>query len=176
LNFLPEILLKNYSGDDYHSSDSLVQQLMHQIKYRNNQDLAIQLGRMMGEQLLASDRFPVDALVPLPLFPARERKRGYNQATLLCQGIKEITRLPIMDKIVIRPEHTSTQTKKGRIERWRNMEGKFLLADAAAARGRHLLLVDDVITTGATLESCGNTLLEAGNVTLSIASLCMASR
>jgi ComF family protein len=149
---------------------------MHQLKYRNNPDLGIQLGRLMGEQLLASGRFPADALVPLPLFPARERKRGYNQAMLLCQGIRDATRLPILDKLITRPEHTETQTRKGRIARWKNMEGKFFLDNKSAAEGRHLLLIDDVITTGATLESCGNTLLEAGNVTLSVASLCYASR
>jgi ComF family protein len=160
----------------YFTHDSLIQHLMHQFKYGNNQSLGLQLGRLMGEALLASGRFPADALVPLPLFPARERKRGYNQAFLLCKGIQEVTRLPVLNDLVIRPAHTESQTKKGRVARWKNMEGKFFLLNKTAAQGRHLLLVDDVITTGATLESCGNTLLEAGNVTLSIATLCLATR
>lgn len=174
--FWGRLLLEAATAQFFFTGNSLVQQLMHQVKYNSNQALAIQLGRIMGEQLLASGRFFVDALVPLPLFPAREKKRGYNQATLLCEGIREATRLPILDKVVIRPEHTETQTRKGRIERWKNMEGKFYLQHESAVKGRHLLLVDDVVTTGATLESCGNTLLDAGNVTLSIASLCIASR
>ena len=164
------------SAHFYFTRDSLMQHLMHQLKYRNNRELGIQLGRLMGEQILKSGRFPADALVPLPLFPAREKKRGYNQALLLCEGISKATRLPVLDQLVTRPEHTETQTKKGRIARWKNIEGKFCLANSKGAKGRHLMLVDDVITTGATLESCGNTLLEAGNVTLSIAALCFASR
>ena len=73
----------------------------------------------------------IDALVPLPLFPSKEKKRGYNQATVLCEGMAEILSLPILDKVITRPQHTETQTKKGRIERWKNIEGKFQLIDPA---------------------------------------------
>src|SRR5204862_7357833 len=100
----------------------------------------------------------------------------YNQATILCEGIAEILLLPILDKAITRPQHTETQTKKGRIERWKNIEGKFQLIDPAAIENKHLLLVDDVVTTGDTLEVFGNELLTAKNVKLSIATLCVASR
>ena len=136
----------------------------------------MQLGKMMGDQLQRSGLFNADALIPLPLFPAKEKKRGYNQATLLCKGIAESMKIPVLDKVIIRPQHTDTQTKKGRIERWKNMEGKFVLVDPDAIRNKHVLLIDDVVTTGATLEACGNELLKAGNVKLSIATLCVASR
>lgn len=149
---------------------------MHQFKYKNNKDLGLQLGRMMGEQLHKSGRFEVDGLIPLPLFPVKERRRGYNQATVLCEGMAKAMNIPVLDKVITRPQHTETQTKKGRIERWRNIEGKFILADADALRNKHLLLVDDVVTTGATLESCGNELLQGENVRLSVATLCVASR
>jgi predicted amidophosphoribosyltransferase len=82
----------------------------------------------------------------------------------------------VLDKVIARPQHTETQTKKGRIERWKNMEGKFVLTDPDAIRNKHLLLVDDVVTTGATLEACGIELLKAGSVQLSLAVLCVASR
>ena len=160
----------------FFTRESLMQQLMHLFKYKNNQQLGIQLGKMMGKQLSLSGRFDVDALVPLPLFPAKEKKRGYNQATLLCEGISEETGIPILDKVVIRPEKTETQTRKGRIERWQNMEGKFMVTDPGLIRGKHILLVDDVITTGATLESCGNELTGSGEAMLSVAALCIASR
>ncbi len=160
----------------YFTKESLMQHLMHQFKYKNNRELGLQLGRMMGEQIKKSGRFAIDALIPLPLFPAKEKRRGYNQATVLCDGMAEAMNIPVLDKAIIRPQHTETQTKKGRIERWKNMEGKFILADAAAIRNKHLLLVDDVVTTGATLEACGNELLQAENVKLSVACLCVASR
>jgi ComF family protein len=160
----------------YFTKESLVQRLMHQLKYRGNRDLGLQLGRIMGGHLARSGRFDAHALIPLPLYPARERKRGYNQATILCQGISEAMNIPVWDKLVTRPTHTETQTKKGRIERWANMEGKFVLVDPGQIHNKHLLLVDDVVTTGATLESCGNILLQAEGVKLSVACLCIAAR
>lgn len=165
------------SAQYYFTKESLIQRLMHQFKYKGNRDLGLQLGRLMGEQLKKSGRFDaIEALIPLPLFPQKERKRGYNQATVLCQGIAEAMSIPVSDKIITRPQHTETQTKKGRIERWKNIDGKFILTNPRSIQGKHLLLVDDVITTGATLESCGHELLKAEDVKLSIASLCVASR
>jgi len=160
----------------YFTKASLIQHLMHEFKYQRNKDLGLQLGRMMGEQLLNSRRFNVDALVPLPLFASKERKRGYNQATLLCEGMAEQMKIPVLNKAIIRNEHTSTQTKKGRIERWQNMHGKFSMTNPETIRDLHLLLVDDVITTGATLEACGTELLKIENVQLSMAGLCISSR
>lgn len=160
----------------YFTKESLMQHLMHQFKYKNNRSLGLQLGQIMGEQIQRSGRIKPDALIPLPLFPAKEKKRGYNQATLLCSGMAAIMKVPVIENAVIRPQHTETQTKKGRIERWKNMEGKFILHDQEAIKNKHLLLVDDIVTTGATLEACGLELLKANNVKLSIASLCYASK
>lgn len=174
--FWGRLPLINAAAQFYFTKESLMQHLMHQLKYKGNKELGRQLGQIMGEQLKKSGRFTVDALIPLPLFPVKERKRGYNQATILCEGMAEILQVPILDKAIIRPQHTETQTKKGRIERWKNMEGKFVLTTPAAIRNKHLLLVDDVITTGATLEACGTELLKGENVQLSLASLCVAMR
>ena len=161
----------------YFTKESLIQHLMHQLKYKGNKELGLQLGRIMGAALKLSNRFNgIDALIPLPLFPSKERKRGYNQAKVLCDGIAEVLHLPVLSNVIIRPQHTETQTKKGRIERWKNIEGKFKLANSEAIQNKHLLLVDDVVTTGATLEACGNELLVAQNVKLSVATLCVASR
>jgi ComF family protein len=167
----------NATAHFYFTKESLMQHLMHQFKYKSNKELGLQLGRIMGTGLSSSNRFNnIDALIPLPLFPLKEKKRGYNQATVLCEGMAEILSLPVLSNVITRPQHTETQTKKGRIERWRNIEGKFHFKNSAAIQNKHLLLVDDVVTTGATLEACGNELLTAENVKLSVATLCVASR
>ncbi len=174
--FWGRLPLAGATAQFYFTKESLMQHLMHQFKYKRNKELGLQLGRIMGDQIKKSGRFEADALVPLPLFPAKEKRRGYNQATVLCEGMAETMNIPVLDKVIIRPQHTETQTKKGRIERWKNMEGKFILSDPEAIGNKHLLLVDDVVTTGATLEACGNELLKTGDVQLSIATLCVASQ
>jgi ComF family protein len=173
--FYGRLPLIGASAQYYYTKDSLMQRLVQQVKYRGNRDLGLQLGGLMGDLLKRSGRFNIDALVPLPLFPARERKRGYNQSMLLCEGIAEHIPVPVLNNTIVRPHHTETQTKKGRIERWKNMDGKFILNDTTLAAGKHILLIDDVITTGATLEACGSVLLTSPGVQLSIACLCYSS-
>lgn len=161
----------------YFTKESLMQRLMHQFKYKGNKELGLQLGRLMGTALAETERFTtVDALVPLPLFPSKEKRRGYNQAAILCDGMAEQMKVPVLKNVIIRTQHTDTQTKKGRLERWINMEGKFELLNPPAVQHKHVLLVDDVVTTGATLEACGAELLRAQNLKLSVATLCQASR
>lgn len=156
---------------------SLIQQLLHGLKYKGDRDTGLFLGGMMGRSLQSSGRFEtLEALVPLPLFSARERRRGYNQATVLCEGIAAATGLPVLDRAVRRVTATDSQTHKNRIERWLNMEGRFELTNPAEVQSKHLLLVDDVITTGATLEACGRSLLSAAGVRLSIATLAYTLR
>lgn len=159
----------------YFTRESLMQRLIHQFKYKGNKELGLQLGQLMGMLLERSGRFNADVLIPLPLFRSKERQRGFNQSGILCQGMATHLHLPVMKDVIIRPRHTDTQTRKGRIERWQNIEGKFMLADPGSIAGRHVLLVDDVITTGATLESCGAELLRAENVKVSVACLCYAA-
>ena len=152
-----------------------MQKLMHEFKYRGNKELGLYLGRLLGRSLQESRFNDIDALVPLPLFPAKEKKRGFNQSLILCEGITEILSVPILKDVIIRTADTETQTKKSRVERWQNMEGKFELLDLQAVKDKHILLVDDVITTGATLEACGRELIKAEGLRLSIATLCFSS-
>lgn len=160
----------------YFTKESLVQHLMHQFKYRNNKELGFFLGRLMGTSLSDSERFSfIDALMPLPLFPIKEKKRGYNQAAVLCEGMAEVLQKPVLYDVMIRTANTETQTKKGRVERWQNMEGKFQLVKPSSITGKHILLVDDVITTGASLEACGRELASVQNGQLSIATLCFSA-
>jgi len=174
--FWGRLPLVSATAQFYFTKESLMQHLMHQFKYRGNEELGLQLGRIIGEQLKKSGRFEVDALIPLPLFQAKQKRRGFNQATVLCEGIGAVMNIPVWDYVIERPQHTETQTKKGRIERWKNMEGKFILSNSELIRNKHLLLIDDVITTGATLEACGHELLKSENVKLSLATFCVASR
>ncbi len=160
----------------YFSKGSVMQGLIHELKYKNNKDIGLYLGKLIGEAICSSNNFmDVDALVPLPLFAAKERKRGYNQATLLCNGMAEILKIPVITGNIIRKHSTETQTRKGRTERWENVAGSFFINDSADLQGRHLLLVDDVITTGATLEACGTKVMESANCRLSIAALAIAT-
>lgn len=173
--FWGRLPIKAATAQYYFTRESLIQRLVHRFKYKGNKELGLQLGKMMGRLLKRSGRFHAEALIPLPLFAAKERKRGFNQATILCEGMAEHLAIPVLNQVIMRPQATETQTRKGRIERWKNMEGKFVLANPDAIAGKHVLLVDDVITTGATLESCGAALLAADKVELSVACLCYAS-
>jgi ComF family protein len=159
----------------YFTRQSVIQHLMHQLKYKGNKELGYYLGKLMGSALAASNRFAyADALIPLPLFSSKEKKRGYNQAKVLCEGMAAVMGKPVIDNVVYRAMHTETQTKKNRIERWQNIEKGFALSNAHLIEGKHVILVDDVITTGATLEACGRALMQC-DVRVSIAALCFSS-
>ena len=161
----------------YFSKESLIQHLIHQLKYKGNIKIGVYLGEMAGKTLLNSNRFnTVDALIPLPLFADKERQRGYNQAAVICNGISMVMNIPVIKDNIIRQRFTETQTLKHRTERWENVSGSFAVNNAAALKGKHLLLVDDVVTTGATLEACGNILLQVEGVRLSIVTLAHAAK
>jgi ComF family protein len=160
----------------YFTKGAVLQHLLHQFKYRGQQRLGFYLGQLMGSMFINNPRFQhVTALVPLPLFSEKERQRGYNQALILCEGISYVWQRPIIKDAVIRATATESQTRRTRVERWQNMENRFELKNAAAFTNQHLLLVDDVVTTGATLESCGRAILEVENTQLSIATLCIST-
>jgi len=173
--FWGRIAITSATAQYYFTKESMMQHLMHQFKYKGNKDVGIYLGKLMGWAMLESNRFSyIDALVPLPLHKSKEHKRGYNQATLLCEGIASVLNKPVLRGAVTRPQQTETQTKKGRVQRWQNIEGKFLLANETVIENKHVLLVDDVVTTGATLEACSREILKGKNVQLSIATLCFS--
>jgi ComF family protein len=160
----------------YFTKESLMQRLMHELKYRGNKELGKYFGKMMGARLETAVRFQeADIIIPLPLHPSKQRKRGYNQSLLLAEGIAEQFAKPVLTGAIIRKDDTDSQTRKNRLQRWENMEGHFRLADYGKIANKHVLLIDDVVTTGATLEACGRELLKVEGVTLSIATLCITS-
>lgn len=161
----------------YFSKEFLLQHLIHRLKYRGDTTIGFYLGGIMGKTLLKCDRFnAVDALIPLPLYAEKEHKRGYNQATVICNGMAAEMNIPVLNNAVIRRHATETQTRKHRTERWDNVKDSFKVAAPGELSGKHLLLVDDVVTTGATLEACGNVILQEDNIRLSIATLAYASK
>jgi ComF family protein len=157
----------------YFAKETLIQHLVHQLKYKSNRDIGIFLGGLMAKSLLNSNRFnQLDALIPLPMFADKEKKRGYNQAAVICEGMSPILNVPVLSNYLIRQRFT----KKHRVERWENVAGSFVMKNSEQLKGKNLLLVDDVVTTGATLEASGQLLQQIDGVKLNIATLMIASK
>ncbi|MBA2249852.1 MAG: ComF family protein [Chitinophagaceae bacterium] len=161
----------------YFTKDALIQTLIHSFKYKGERNIGHYLGTMMGNSMLMSGRFnTIDMIIPLPLFAAKERRRGFNQAAILCNGISEIMNVHVVNHNVERRKFTETQTKKHRNERWENVSGSFQVNNPQQLKDKHILLVDDVVTTGATLEACGAEILKFPGTRLSIATLAFATK
>jgi ComF family protein len=175
--FRGRVILKAATSQFYFSKGQLVQHLIHQLKYKGNKEAGEWMGAVMGRSLLQSSRFSnTDYLVPLPLYADKEFKRGFNQAEIICEGMSRTMGVPMLTKNLIRQRHTDTQTKKHRAERWENVEGSFAVKNPAALLGKNIILVDDVITTGATLEACTQCLLQVPGIQVSLATVATASK
>jgi ComF family protein len=147
----------------------IVQKLLHELKYNHKDEIGVMLGRWFGHDLLLAgfqDEF--DCIVPVPLHPSKLKKRGYNQSEAFANGLSEVLKADVVTAL-IRNVASETQTRKSRIERQENVESIFELTDANLIRNKHVLLVDDVLTTGATLISCGNQLIAADVSDFSVA-------
>jgi ComF family protein len=152
-----------------------VQQLLHQLKYQGQAGVGRALGQLYGAELAAAGlAAEFELIVPVPLHGRKLARRGYNQAEAFATGLAAALPCPSAAHALRRTEHTASQTRKGRAERWQNVATVFEVADPAAVAGHHILLVDDVLTTGATLEACGAALLAAGASAISIATIAAA--
>lgn len=159
----------------YFTKGGKVQELMHQFKYKNIPLIGNKLGQIAGRQLIQTEGFKqIDAIIPVPLHKSRLRKRGYNQSACFAEGVAEILNVPVITNNLIRKHATETQTHKSRFERAVNMQDVFIVNNPNELDGKHILLVDDVITTGSTLESCGIALLTVHDLRLSIATIACA--
>ena len=156
----------------YYIIDSPIQHIIHHIKYRGQDNLGVFMGEIMGAKLKTIfEKNEIDFCIPMPLHYKKEYTRGYNQASLLCTGIKNTTQLNYYDKLITREINTSTQTKKSRIERWGNVEDIFTISNKSEILDKNILIIDDVITTGASTEACANVLLKYGAKSVSICGL-----
>ncbi|GIV33647.1 MAG: amidophosphoribosyltransferase [Chitinophagales bacterium] len=158
----------------YHSR-SRVQHLLHAIKYHGKKEIAYKLGHLYGSMLSGTPFAEgINLIVPVPLHEKKKRQRGYNQSDYFAMGLSESMEIPWSANILKRKIYTQTQTAKSRFERWGNVHEVFFLPHAPSIQGKHILLVDDVITTGATLEACTHTLQQAEAVKVSIAAIAIA--
>lgn len=159
----------------YFKKGARAQNVIHNLKYKGRRDLGTKLGSMIAERLLMNAAYTdIDLIIPVPLHHSRENQRGYNQSLCIAKGISEALNVPVNSVSLLRKKSTGSQTKKGRYKRFENMQLVFSIANTEVLKGRHILLVDDVITTGATLEACGIALFEAGIKKLSIATAAFA--
>lgn len=157
------------------SKTGRVQGVLHALKYKNQPDLAVMLGQVYGERMRAAKFSKAfDLIVSVPLHASRLRKRGYNQSAKFAEGLSEKLEVPYSDDHMERKVSTETQTKKSKLNRWQNVDEVFRVCCEKDIQGKKILLVDDVITTGATLEACGNQLWKAGCSSLSIACIAEA--
>lgn len=161
----------------YFNRKSPIQRALHRLKYQNQPDVGVRIGRRFGQLLSQSPYFErIQAIVPVPLHRQKERQRGYNQSAMLAQGLADSMRVPVLLNSLVRKTHTGSQTRKKRMERFENVSTVFTVKQPEKIQGKHLLLVDDVLTTGATLEACGNVLLEIPGTRLSLATIAIAMK
>lgn len=152
-----------------------VQQLLHEFKYNNHPEIGRVIGRVYGDELKKcgfSEEF--DQILPIPLHPVKQRRRGYNQSEEFAKGLSESLKVPVISNHLKRISLTETQTRKSKLRRWENVKEVFSVVDKKSINNQRILLVDDVITTGATLEACGRVLLDAGCSQLSVAGMAYA--
>ncbi len=156
----------------YYSRGSRIRNLIHKLKYKGIKEIGYELGRIYAVSLKSSGfTAGIDIIIPVPLHQSKRRSRGFNQSECISSGISEVTDLPVDTLSLVRTAFSDTQTRKSRYERWTNVKSIFQVTDPDAIKGKHILLVDDVITTGSTIESCVNELLKTEGVRVSVAAI-----
>lgn len=169
-SFWGQIDFHAVTAEYFFSKTGKVQHLLHQLKYKGNKDAGRFLGQQLGKSIKDAALFQgIDYLVPIPLHPKKEHLRTYNQSYVIAQGVEDVTKIPIVKDCLYRKVFTSTQTKKSREERWDNVKDIFDVKDNKTFENKHILLIDDVLTTGATLLAAGKTLSKITNITISAA-------
>lgn len=155
-----------------YNKGNAIQQLVHKLKYRGMKEIGIFLGEALGREMgTAGTKSDISCIMPVPLHPRKQRKRGFNQSEVIARGISNITGVPVNTSVLYRKTHTSTQTRKSKYARWQNVESIFGLHNPEKIMNMHILLVDDVITTGATIEACAQSLLRVEGVRVSVAAV-----
>lgn len=174
--FFGQMPFNAVSAEFFFSKNGKVQHLIHGLKYNHCRENGIFLGQEIGKSLLNSPNYSgIDYLLPIPLHPKKEKIRGYNQSHVIAQGISEIMTVPIAENCLVRSIFTDTQTKKSREERWDNVKDVFEIKNPSQIAGKHVLLIDDVLTTGATLMSAGQTLMQVNGIKISVVTAACAS-
>ena len=173
--FWGKIPLERATSFFFYRKGSDFLQILHQLKYGGQKGIGAIMGRYMAAELLESGFFEgVDVILPVPLHKKKQQIRGYNQSEWIARGIAAVTGISIDTESVVRRKNTETQTRKSFLERWENVEGIFELNHAESLIGKHILIVDDVLTTGATTVECASCLTDIEGIRISILTLAMA--
>ena len=173
--FWGRCMVEKAASFSYYNKGSRIRTLIHNLKYKGIKEIGTELGSIYGYSLVSSGfTGGIDVIIPVPLHPAKERLRGFNQSAIVSEGISTATHIPVETKALVRLAVSPTQTRKSRYERWTNVEGIFRVIDPERIKGMHVLLIDDVITTGSTVESCVNELVKVEGVKVSVAALAYA--
>jgi ComF family protein len=174
--FWGRVPIVNVTSFYYFKKGSLVQKIMHRIKYKGEKETGKELGRLLGSELLNTDFVNVSAIIPVPLTKERLRIRGYNQSEWIAMGISAVLNKPLITNALYRRKAKSSQTQKNRYDRWLNTDEGFDIQNIETVKDKHVLLVDDIVTTGATLEACANILYNNGVKQISIATLAFTAK
>jgi len=170
--FWGRCMIEQAAAFSFYTRDSRIRKLIHQLKYKGIREVGSELGRIYARTLKSSGFLnDIDLIIPVPLHPSKKRQRGFNQSDLISLGISEVSGIPMESELLVRKTVTKTQTRKTRYDRWTNVEDIFRVTDQDRIKDMHILLVDDVITTGSTLEACASELLKVENVKVSVAAL-----
>ena len=170
--FWGRCLIERAAAFSYYTRDSRIRRMIHHLKYRGASEIGTELGRIYGNSLKNSDFLKgIDLIIPVPLHPSKKRQRGYNQSDLISMGISDASGIPVGTDILKRTTVTGTQTRKSRYDRWTNVNDIFRVTCPQRLEGKHVLIVDDVITTGSTIEACANEILKEENTKVSVAAL-----
>jgi len=169
--FWGRVMIQDAAAFFYYQKGSRFQNLVHEIKYFNQKQLGILLGRWFGDELANTSFCQADLIHPVPLHAVKLKKRGYNQSEQIALGLSEAFGIPLETTLIERVVNTDTQTRKTKYERWSNVEGIFRVTKPDRLKNKHIILVDDVVTTGSTLEACAAPVLAVEGTTVSILTL-----
>jgi ComF family protein len=170
-------LVERAAAFSVYNRGSRIRKMIHALKYEGRTDIGRCLGELYGSALAESSFMEgIDMIIPVPLHRSRLRSRGYNQSEYIATGLSAATGVPARKDLLLRISQSGSQTKHGRYGRWENVQGLFRSVKPHETEGRHLLLVDDVITTGSTVEACVNALHEAADVKVSVVALAVAQK
>jgi ComF family protein len=173
--FWGRCMITRAAAFSFYSKGSRIRKLIHNLKYKGIKEIGEELGKIYGNNLKCSGFLTdIDLIIPVPLHPSRQKKRGFNQSEIISKGIAEVTGLVIDCNSLRRAELSDTQTKRSRYDRWINVEGIFEVIRSENLTGKHILLVDDVITTGSTIDACAGELLKIEGVRVSAVALAVA--
>ena len=169
-SFYGRIPIENATALFYFSKKGKVQQLIHELKYNKQQQVGTLAGNWLGSEMAESNRFErMDCIIPVPLHQKKLKSRGYNQVTTFGKSLAKILNITYDETILVKISSTKTQTKKLRFDRWKNVQELFEVQNKYRLINKHILLIDDIITTGATLEACCEALSKIEGLKISIA-------